>query len=125
MQVKTSELKDKALDCAVALSLGGTNLRYDTVDTWWVTIDGKDRALSKSWAQSFYPSTNWSHGGPIIEGNNLSLKSYYDDESDSKWACLTDGGHFIHFGSTPLIAAMRCFVAYKLGEIVDIPDELL
>ena len=29
------------------------------------------------------------------------------------------------FGPTPLIAAMRCFVASKLGDEVDVPDELI
>jgi hypothetical protein len=28
-------------------------------------------------------------------------------------------------GHTPLIAAMRCYVASKLGDEVEIPDELL
>jgi hypothetical protein len=28
-------------------------------------------------------------------------------------------------GSTPLIAAMRCFVSYKLGSEVEIPEELV
>lgn len=28
------------------------------------------------------------------------------------------------YGPTPLIAAMRCYVASKLGEEVDVPDEL-
>jgi len=28
------------------------------------------------------------------------------------------------YGPTPLIAAMRCFVASKLGEEVDVPQEL-
>jgi hypothetical protein len=28
-------------------------------------------------------------------------------------------------GDTPLIAAMRCYVASKLGEEIDIPEELL
>ena len=27
--------------------------------------------------------------------------------------------------ATPLIAAMRCYVASKLGEEVDVPDELI
>jgi len=29
------------------------------------------------------------------------------------------------YGDTPLIAAMRCFIAAKLGEVVDVPVELL
>ena len=29
------------------------------------------------------------------------------------------------FGPTPLIAAMRSYVASKLGETVEVPDELI
>ena len=41
------------------------------------------------------------------------------------------GKHFtileesVVYGNTPLVAAMRCYVASKLGETVDIPDELI
>jgi hypothetical protein len=28
-------------------------------------------------------------------------------------------------GHTPLIAAMRCYVASKLGEEIDVPEELI
>lgn len=136
MQVKTSELKDKALDCAVALALGGTNLRYDTVATWWVTINGKDRALSKGWAQSFCPSTNWAHGGEIIECEIDALRKRSKAEESSlenpnpnfKFKAEISGditGYFCGFGSSALIAAMRCFVASKLGETVDIPSALV
>jgi len=31
----------------------------------------------------------------------------------------------IGFGHTPLVAAMRCFVASHLGDEVEIPDELV
>ena len=27
-------------------------------------------------------------------------------------------------GPTPLIAAMRCYVAYKLGDEIEVPEEL-
>jgi len=33
-------------------------------------------------------------------------------------------GYFCGFGPTSLIAAARCYVTYKLGETVDIPDGL-
>jgi hypothetical protein len=29
------------------------------------------------------------------------------------------------YGPTPLIAAMRCYVASKLGDEVDVPEELM
>lgn len=31
----------------------------------------------------------------------------------------------MRYGPTPLIAAMRCYVASKLGDEVEIPEELL
>jgi len=35
---------------------------------------------------------------------------------EEEWGC---------YGPTPLIAAMRCYVASKLGEEVEAPEELL
>lgn len=32
--------------------------------------------------------------------------------------------HRVYFGPTPLIAAMRCYVASKLGDEVEVPEEL-
>lgn len=135
MKIRTTELKDKALDCAVAIAFGGANLRYDTVATWWITIDGKDRALSNGWAQSFCPSTNWQHGGEIIDREIDSLRkrskaeelslAYPNPNFKFKAEIFTDNDYFCGFGSTPLIAAMRCYVTSKLGDIVDIPEELI
>ena len=123
VKIKTSELTGIALDLAVGWSLGGTNLMYDTVGTWWITIDGKDRALSKSWAQAFTPSTNWAHAGPIIEREKIGLN--FDD---GVWSAyhprIRPKSRWWRNGTTPLSAAMRAFVASKLGNDVDIPEEL-
>ena len=35
-----------------------------------------------------------------------------------------EGNHFTGTGPTPLIAAMRCYCCSKLGDIVDVPEEL-
>jgi len=32
---------------------------------------------------------------------------------------------FYYYGSTPLIAAMRCYVASKLGDEVELPEETI
>lgn len=124
--MKTSELTGEALNWAVAKCEGATNFRYDTVATYWVTLDGKDRALSKGWAQSFCPSTDWSQGGPIIEREGIGLDQYADYP---RWQAFTPApeqpsGQAICNGPTPLIAAMRCYVASKLGDEVEIPNEL-
>ena len=64
-------------------------------------------------------SINWSQGGPIIEREKIELEwhgNYWlaQIRADEEW-----------YGPTPLIAAMRCYVAYKLGDEVDVPAELL
>ncbi len=72
--------------------------------------------------QDFNPSTTWAHGGPIIERERIELGSYAD-----QWQAtmhLEDGSIFEH-GPTPLIAAMRCYVASKLGNEINIPEALI
>jgi hypothetical protein len=122
----TSELTGAVLDWAVAKCEGGDGLWHDTIATHWIKIDGKDRALSKGWskAQSFTPSTDWVDGGLIIERESISITS----ATFPWWSC--DSGWYSHMGdyyahgSTPLIAAMRCYVKSKLGDEVDVPKEL-
>lgn len=67
-------------------------------------------------------SGDWALGGPIIERESLELGRYADLWQAT--AHLEDGSIFEH-GKTPLIAAMRCYVASKLGDEVEIPKELL
>ena len=125
--MKTSELTGVALDWAVAKCEGGTGFWYDSIATYWITIDGKDRALSKGWAQSYQPSTNWAQGGPIIEREELSVvREYYNSENWTAYmpSHVRDDSAAFGYGPTPLIAAMRCYVASKLGDEVEIPQAL-
>ena len=93
--MKTSELQGAALDWAVAKADG-----YE------------DDCISDEWKYS----TNWSQGGPIIEREKITLEwtggdwmAYIRHDEES-------------FGPTPLIAAMRCYVASNLGNEVEIPE---
>jgi hypothetical protein len=74
----------------------------------------------------------WEHGGPIIEqmklnrlttnalgGYTASVKVTLIDTDDDAHMMWTHGS-----GPTPLIAAMRCYVASKLGDDIDLPEEL-
>ena len=125
--MKTNELTGHALDWAVAKCEGATEFWFDTIATYWVTLHGRDRALSKGWAQSFTPSTNWAQGGPIIEREEFTLShSPYEHVFYGRarpWCAEKRG--VMEYGPTPLIAAMRCYVASKLGDEVEIPAELL
>lgn len=130
--MKTIELTELQLNTAVALALGATDLRYsDTVATWWVTLDGRDRAMSSGWSmgQSFSPSTDWADGGPIIQQERITIFVGWETEQPlaSIWTVDENGEGRAAFkcrGPTPLIAAMRCLVLSLLGEEVDIPKEM-
>jgi hypothetical protein len=121
MKIEISEATILQLNWLVAKCEGATNLRYDTVNTWWVDLNGEPKALSSGWSQrqNWHPSTNWAQGGPIIERENIGMlpsgNAYYE----------RDGGTYFSYGPTPLIAAMRCYVASKLGTEIDVPKELL
>ena len=133
MKIKTSEATNIQLNWMVAKAQGATNFSYDTVATYWITLHGEDRALSEGWAQSFCPSTDWAQGGPIIERGKLTVaprdqKSYVGQEAWTAYRIETlftdQGDREYQTGSTPLIAAMRCYVASKMGDEVEIPEEL-
>lgn len=66
-------------------------------------------------------SSNWRYGGPIIESKRIQLTPGATLEP---WMAMSDDCHTIRFGHRPLIAAMRCYVASKLGDEVEVPEEL-
>lgn len=64
-------------------------------------------------------STRWAQGGPIIEREGINLHRCNDEQT---WFSVV-GDTTVH-APTPLIAAMRCYVASRLGPEVDVPDDL-
>lgn len=112
--MKTAELTGAALDWAVARCEGHSAKLIDGRVTSVKDIVGD--LIHFIWE----PSTNWSQGGPIIERERLDVYGF-DGEN---W-CANDNLRATQYGQTPLIAAMRCYVASKLGEDVDVPEELL
>lgn len=71
----------------------------------------------------YTPSANWAQGGPIIEREHIDL--YWDEEWYAKHPAIRPRGRSYRRGPTPLIAAMRCYVASRLGNEVEVPEELL
>jgi len=116
MKIKTSELTGAALDWAVAKCEGKTVTYYGR-GLWYGIEDGHDYR----WEWS--PSTNWAQGGPIIEEEGISVWVF----DDVTWKAENPfaGAECVYEGPTPLIAAMRCFVASRLGDEVDVPEELV
>ena len=104
--MRTSELTGAALDWAVAKCEGIT--------------EGKDSAWYYDRRDAYNYSTDWAQGGPIIERQEIELipkGMHWDAYADEDF-------HVPYSGPTPLIAAMRCYVASKLGDEVEIPEEL-
>ena len=78
-------------------------------------------------------STDWSLGGPIIEAELLDVTPY--DPGNMGWRCTRRDAdyspkahplnrYYAQFGPTPLIAAMRCYVSSRLGDVVEVPEKL-
>lgn len=136
-KVKTTELIGPRLDYFVAKALGlrcALEVHPMTVPkaiACWVLPEGR-RPLPDFKAGAFDPSTNWGKGGPIIERERIAIW-----HSDDGWVANMpgEGGypgnqHYIDACSlydrntptkSPLIAAMRAFVAAKFGDEVDLP----
>lgn len=114
MKTKTSELTGAALDWAV---------------------NQIEECCDDPHAPFF--STNWAQGGPIVEREKIGVwwATHIVDDEGTEWGNywyaepgMTDENADKHYtcmtGPTPLIAAMRCYVASKLGDEVEVPDEL-
>jgi len=123
VKMKTSKLTGAALDWAVA--------RCEGVDYLSAHKDG--------FAVEYLSySTDWLLGGAIIEreklhvwfseesvdeeGNLLGISEWYSepsftsDRDEETYRCTT--------GPTPLVAAMRVYVESKLGDDIEIPEDL-
>lgn len=132
MKVKTSELIGTALDWAV-----GHAMQYVTHDAlgWTVRLPVPSVPPTTTpplpFPKNFSPSTRWAQGGPIIEREEICTKRQAPASVGYEWNAWIWTKHTAKGGSnaggsgpTPLVAAMRCYVASKLGDEIDIPKEL-
>ena len=109
MKIKTSELQGAALDWAVAKACN-----YEFNGHW------------------FKPSTDWSQGGPLIAAHRVEFYAQIDEYTATvasencqhclECGCVIEGGVN---GPSHLIAACRAIIAAKLGDEVDVPEELV
>jgi len=113
--MKTAELTGAALDWAVA------------------HCEGFVQQGDEPWQPGEEPfafTTDWAQGGPIIEREGIAIDCIRSDGNIDSWQAGSmvagddnwDSG--VQYGTMPLIAAMRCYVASKLGDEVKIPTEL-
>ena len=112
--MKVSELSGAALDWAVATAkldgIGWAMGPHYPIDL---------TPLPSSPSLPFRPSTDWAQGGPIIEREEIAI-----DYDPDVWNAAMYGEPCYLSGPTRRVAAMRCYVASKLGDGIEIPKEL-
>ena len=121
MKLKTSTMTDHALDWAVATAEG---YRFEVI-----THEGKPRVVNLDLGWFVEAGESWAQGGPIIEREKIAVAYQTKDDgwevpNWAAWMSLVEDRQMV-MGETALIAAMRCYVASKIGDEVEIPDELI
>ena len=116
MKVKLYDLTDHALNWCVAKALGEKKYRLEPSEF-----------LNRREEGQFRFTTDWAQGGPMledkldIEGFEFGVDPTGFKQGDRYEAWV--GGNAYN-GPTILVAAMRAYVAAKLGEEVEIPAGL-
>jgi len=150
--MKTSELIGPALDWAVA-KCEGEEVSVVIVDgkaeIWrnediydnytgqlcYTNTGGSPRFLRNGkpvgvWGNPMSSYLDWPQAGPIIERECIATYASgacsVSPKNPDYWVAeILDTSEILtQYGPTPLIAAMRCYVASKLGDEVEIPSEL-
>ena len=133
VEVKTSELIGVALDWAVgrveALPIEFCDSDFDEERNYcFLNRSVFDSRGVRTFCSGsiWFPSTNWSQGGPLIERYCGLTNDHVDDPTEPFYAetrCSNMEGYAN--GATLLIAVCRAIVAAKLGDEVDVPEGLV
>ena len=104
--------------CRIAVDLDGQP--YTTTTAWAAGSSAKGRT------NAFCPSSDWAHGGPIIEREKITVfhDAWWEAGLLAELSC-SYGAPSLEMncksrGETALIAAMRAFVCARLGNTVEL-----
>lgn len=131
--MKVSELTGAELDWYVAKAEGIENIELRTAQRATNRICVVKASGGRQFDYTYSPSTQWNCGGQIIEREQIHLMcipatdkgdpAFWDASLDSKIQFNTHDETQLKFimatGATPLIAAMRAYVASVFGEEVE------
>lgn len=123
MKVKVSESSGPVLDWMVAKAeergpVWNMDSHGRTWHGWWLSKGGEYEVMPRY-------STDWAQGGQILARERIATIP-----SKPNWVARIQNpgdplGDWLQLvGPTPLIAALRCYAVSKLGEEVEVPDEL-
>jgi Protein of unknown function (DUF2591) len=128
MKIKVSEASGVVLDYLVVVARGfdvyhNATMNGCVIEGFWVS--GYYPGDLNSWVplNTLTHSTSWHLGGPIIDREEITI-DYRDNETLAR---IWKKDNYIQSYAEKrqgLIAAMRCFIVSKLGDEVEVPDEL-
>lgn len=112
VEVKTAELVGPALELAIATALG---IRAFAADGRCYLGNGDEASMVM--LDPWSPSTDWAQGGTLWDEWATSMEHY------DGWLVAVVGGDAT--GPTKLIALCRAIVSAKMGDVVQVPAELV
>lgn len=118
MKVKTSKLGGNALDFLATQLAYDNGAIYEDGFVYVKTLDGNRGPRSS-------PSTDWAQGGPLIDNFKPQFIQSFSEGRVTVQKIDGEGYSFVQHGPTTLVAVCRCFVASRLGDEVEVPEELL
>lgn len=127
--MKTAELEGAALDAAVAMADQRKTVEIIDGRCHAATPMHRDGELKGYGMIPFQPSTRWCDGGPLIERERIAIAAFDDGWCGEVPRTIAGTSGWYYRGGdswgrpapTPLIAAMRAFVASRLGDDVELP----
>lgn len=120
--MKTSELRGKRLNWAVGIARGWITYPTDSMERGQYfhttpSIAPLGYQHNRVLVCQYQPSTDWAHGGPIIEREWDNLLRWFflrsERETGDMWP------DYMLNGRPVLTAFMQAYVALKLGDKVD------
>ena len=132
--IKVSEATGPVLDWLVAKCEGAFDLQrrecfHNRPWFFYMRDDDEPDIVRHTYLNEYEPSTDWAQGGQIIEREEIGVKRNVPCSDGRQWEASPSitakgaGGRW-GYGPTPLIAAMRCYVASRMGDEVEVPEEL-
>jgi hypothetical protein len=121
MKVKTNTLEGRKLNWAVATACGHKVEIYSNA----ICVQKRPRGPY----EEFEPSEQWEDGGPILSRERISRTIDHSGLWVAYWSDgYTEGDEgklHMQCDQSELVAGLRCVVARKLGDEVEVPDELV
>ncbi|SDX13531.1 Protein of unknown function [Variovorax sp. YR634] len=126
--MKTSELTGAQLDYWVAKAEGFEPEVVWTMPSRQFAWVGESIRGGSASSISHRFSQDWARGGPIMERERIGFTTWLGDDwcsavelnAETQYDGGVLGGQHWQTGCTPLVAAMRAYVASKFGE--EVPD---